>query len=155
MATGGDTLRGVKTGTGGSGKIASVGGLRGGSGIAEGGTGQGSERRVSGIVKHEAPAVDGELDPNIVSKEVRARMGAIKACYERALKRNPSLSGKIKVHWTITPAGTVSGVDIEEDTLGDSEVSGCIKGLVARWRFPAPSGGAVEVSFPFVFTASQ
>jgi hypothetical protein len=39
--------------------------------------------------------------------------------------------------------------------LGDSEVANCIKGLVARWRFPAPSGGAVEVSYPFVFTAAQ
>ena len=27
--------------------------------------------------------------------------------------------------------------------------------LIARWRFPAPSGGSVDVSFPFVFQASQ
>jgi hypothetical protein len=46
-------------------------------------------------------------------------------------------------------------VDIDQDSLNDSEVTGCIKALVARWRFPAPSGGSVEVSFPFVFQASQ
>ena len=133
-----------------------VGGLRGGGGIVGGTTGVGpGEKRVSGVVKSEAPAVDGELDPSIVSKEVRSRLGAIKACYERALKRNPNLSGKIVIHWTITAAGTVSGVDVETDTLGDNEVASCIKSLVARWRFPAPSGGSVEVSFPFVFQASQ
>jgi TonB family protein len=82
-------------------------------------------------------------------------MSAIKACYERALKRNPNLSGKVVVRWTITAAGTVNGVDIDQDTLGDSEVTNCIKGLVARWRFPTPQGGSVEVSFPFVFQASQ
>ena len=149
-------LRGIKSGGSGSGRVASVGGLRGGGAIAGGETGVVSgEKRVSGVVKSEAPAVDGELDPSIVSKEVRSRLGAIKACYERALKRNPSLSGKVVVHWTITAAGTVSGIDVENDTLGDSEVASCIKSLVARWRFPAPAGGSVEVSFPFVFQASQ
>jgi len=149
-------LRGIKSGGSGSGRVASVGGLRGGGSIAGGETGVVSgEKRVSGVVKSEAPAVDGELDPSIVSKEVRSRLGAIKACYERALKRTPSLSGKVVVHWTITAAGTVSGIDVENDTMGDSEVASCIKSLVARWRFPAPAGGSVEVSFPFVFQASQ
>jgi outer membrane biosynthesis protein TonB len=149
-------LRGIKTGGSGSGRVASVGGLRGGAGIAGGSTGVGpAEKKVSGVVKSEAPAVDGQLDPGVVSKEVRTRLGAIKACYERALKRNPTLSGKVVVHWTITAAGTVSGIDVENDTMGDNEVSSCIKSLIARWRFPAPAGGSVEVSFPFVFQASQ
>jgi outer membrane biosynthesis protein TonB len=156
VATGDSNLRGVKSGTGGSGRVADIAGLRGGSGIAGASTGSvGSERKVTGIVKSEAPAVDGQLDPNIVVREVKARMGAIKACYDRALKRNPNLSGKVVIRWTITAAGTVSGVDVDQDSLGDGEVTGCIKALVARWRFPAPSGGAVEVSFPFVFQASQ
>lgn len=156
VATGDSSLRGVKSGTGGTGKVASISGLRGAGTIAGSDTGAGAgERKVTGVVKSEAPAVDGALDPALVSKEVRARIGAVKACYERALKRNPNLSGKVKVRWTITPAGTVSGIEIEEDSLGDAEVSGCIKGLVARWRFPAPSGGAVDVVFPFVFQASQ
>jgi TonB family protein len=156
VATSDASLRGVKSGTGGSGKVADIGSLRGAGAIAGGTTGAGAtEKRVSGVVRSEAPAVDGALDPALVSKEVRARIGAVKACYERALKRNPSLSGKVKVRWTITAAGTVSGVDISDDSMGDSEVSSCIKQLVARWRFPAPSGGSVEVEFPFVFTASQ
>lgn len=156
VASGNDQLRGIKTGGSGSGRVATVGGLRGGGSIAGGGTGEAAaEKKVSGSVKSEAPAVDGELDPAMVAKEVRTRLGAIKACYERALKRNPNLSGKVVIHWTITQAGTVSGVDVEQDTLGDSEVASCIKALVARWRFPAPSGGSVEVSFPFVFQSSQ
>ena len=156
VANANDQLRGIKSGGSGSGKVATVGGLRGGGSIAEGGTGNAAaEKHVTGIVKTEAPAVDGELDPSLVAKEVRSRQGAIKACYERALKRNPTLTGKIVMHWTITAAGTVSGVDVEQDSLGDSEVGSCIKSLIARWRFPAPAGGSVEVSFPFVFQSSQ
>jgi outer membrane biosynthesis protein TonB len=156
VASGNDQLRGIKSGGTGSGRVAAVGGLRGGGSIEAGGTGSAAaEKKVSGSVKSEAPAVDGELDPAMVAKEVRTRLGAIKACYERALKRNPTLSGKVVIHWTITQAGTVSGVDVEQDTLGDAEVASCIKSLVARWRFPAPSGGSVDVSFPFVFQSSQ
>jgi hypothetical protein len=156
VANNNDQLRGIKSGGSGSGRVASVGGLRGGGSIAGGGTGAAAtEKKVSGVVKSEAPAVDGELDPAMVAKEVRTRLGAVKACYERGLKRNPNLSGKVVIHWTITQAGTVSGVDIEQDTLGDAEVASCIKSLIARWRFPAPSGGSVEVSFPFVFQSSQ
>jgi hypothetical protein len=156
VASGNDQLRGIKSGGSGSGRVANVGGLRGGGSIAGGGTGEAAaEKKVSGSVRSEAPAVDGELDPAMVAKEVRTRLGAIKACYERALKRNPTLSGKVVIHWTITQAGTVSGVDVESDTLGDAEVASCIKALVARWRFPAPAGGSVDVSFPFVFQSSQ
>ncbi len=156
VASGNDQLRGIKSGGSGSGRVADVGGLRGGGSIAGGGTGTAAaEKTVKASLKTEAPAVDGELDPNMVAKEVKTRLGAIKACYERALKRNPNLSGKVVIHWTITQAGTVSGVDVEQDTLGDAEVASCIKALVARWRFPAPSGGSVDVSFPFVFQSSQ
>jgi TonB family protein len=114
-----------------------------------------TEKRVRGLVKSEAPAVDGELDPSLVSKEVRVRIGAVKACYERALKRNSKLSGKVKIRWTITAAGTVSAVEIEEDSMGDTEVASCMKGLVRRWRFPAPSGGSVDVVYPFIFEPNK
>jgi hypothetical protein len=156
VATGDGQLRGVKTGSGGTGKVASISGLRGAGDIAGASTANvGSEKRVTAVVKHEPPSIDGELDMNIVVKEVRQRIGAIKACYERALKRNPNLSGKILIRWTITPAGTVTGIDVDQDTLGDSEVANCIKSLIRGWRFPAPAGGSVEVSYPFLFQASQ
>jgi TonB family protein len=114
-----------------------------------------TEKRVRGIVKSEAPSVEGPLDPSVVSKEVRVRIGAVKACYERALKRKPNLSGKVKMRWTITAAGTVSGVEVEADSMGDAEVAACIKGLIRRWRFLAPSGGSVEVVYPFLFQTTK
>jgi TonB family protein len=113
------------------------------------------EKRVRGVVKSAAPSVDGPFDPSLVSKEVRTRIGAIKACYERALKRNPNLSGRVKIRWTITTAGTVTDVEIEEDTVGDAEVASCLKGLVRRWRFVAPSGGSVAVVYPFIFEPAK
>ena len=107
-------------------------------------------------IKTETPAVDGELDPE------HGRQGGALAPrrHQGLLRARPEaqpepVSGKVVIHWTITQAGTVSGVDVEQDTLGDAEVASCIKSLIARWRFPAPAGGSVDVSFPFVFQASQ
>ena len=134
----------------------SVAGLPSVPALARGDTGEGTtERRVHGIVKSQAPSVEGEMDPALVSKEVRARVGAVKACYERALRRQPSLSGQVKLAWVITAAGTVSDVELREDSMGDAEVAACIKGLVRRWRFVAPSGGSVEVVYPFTFQPSS
>jgi hypothetical protein len=90
-----------------------------------------------------------------VTSKVRTRLGAIKDCYEQALHRNPTLSGRIIIHWTIAPTGSVSEVNLEQDTLHDAEVASCIMALVVRWSFPPRAGGPVDVSFPFVFRSTQ
>ena len=73
VASGNDQLRGIKSGGSGSGRVADVGGLRGGGSIAGGGTGTAAaEKTVKASLKTEAPAVDGELDPNMVAKEVKS-----------------------------------------------------------------------------------
>jgi hypothetical protein len=99
----------------------------------------------------EAPAVDGEIDPAIISRKVNDQLGQVTACHERALRQGPITNGKIVVHWQIAAAGSVSGVDIEQDTLGSTATARCLKALVARWRFPRPIGDSVDVSYPFVF----
>ena len=73
VASGNDSLRGIKSGGSGSGRVADAGSLRGGAGIAGAETGKGAgERTVKAAIKTETPAVDGELDPNMVAKEVRS-----------------------------------------------------------------------------------
>jgi len=112
-------------------------------------------KRVNGVVKAGVPVVDGHTETSLVTSEVRVRIGAVKACYERALKRNSKLYGEIRLRWTISTAGRVSAVEIEEDTVGDSEICSCVKSLVGRWRFVPPSGGPADVSIPFIFEAKE
>jgi TonB family protein len=97
---------------------------------------------------------DKKLAPQELARLIRAHLIDIRLCYERALKRRPELSGKLLVRFTLTAAGTVSGVAVDEDTMGDAEVAACVRSVVGRWRFPAPPRGGVEVSFPFVFQAA-
>ena len=155
VASGAGGLRSTK-GAGGTGSLRGGGSLRA-SGPGEVGTGQrGGERAVKGIVKDSTPVdVDGELDPSVIAREIRGRLGAIRACYEAGLKRNPNIGGKLQLRFEVSTVGKVTSAEIENDTMHDSEVADCIKNRVRTWRFPAPSGGSVQFSYPFIFQASK
>jgi hypothetical protein len=155
VAGAGGGLRSAK-GAGGTGSLRGGGSLRA-SGPGEVGTGErGGERAVKGIVKDSAPVdVDGSLDPSVIAREIRGRLGAIKACYEAGLKRNPNIGGKLQLRFEISSVGKVTSADIENDTMHDDEVASCIKARVMTWRFPAPAGGSVQFSYPFIFQASK
>jgi hypothetical protein len=148
-------LRSAK-GAGGTGSLRGGGSLR-----AEGpgtvGTGEkGGERAVKAVIKDSAPVdVDGSLDPSVIVKEIRSRIGAVKACYEAGLKRNPSIGGKVTLRFEVSTVGKVTSAEIENDTMKDDEVTGCIRTRVLSWRFPAPAGGSAQFSYPFIFQASK
>jgi len=154
VATTGGGLR--SKGAGGTGSLRGGGSLRA-SGPGEVGTGEkGGERAVKGIVKDSTPTdVDGSLDPSVIAREIRGRLGAIKACYEAGLKRNPNIGGKLQLRFEISTVGKVTSAEIENDSMHDDEVASCIKSRVMTWRFPAPSGGSVQFSYPFIFQASK
>jgi len=140
----------------GPGKIAVPPGLRGGARVsAPAETGAVAERRVR-VTLVGAPEVEGgRVDPQRIAREIRERRAAIASCYERALKQQPTLAGKLVVRFTIAPAGTVIGLELDEDTLGAPAVAACVRATIARWRFATVGDGPVEVSFPFVFQAGD
>ena len=65
------------------------------------------------------PEVDSaDVDRAALSRYIKDRLNAIRGCYERELKRNPALKGKVVVRFNITPAGRAGDIRIEENTLG-------------------------------------
>ncbi len=150
-------LRSAK-GAGGSGTVKGIGGLRA-TGPATVSTGEkGGEKAavLKGAVKDSAPTdIDGSLDAAAVISVVRRGKGGVIHCYENALKRNPNLSGKVELQFTISTVGKVSSAEIGGDTLGDEEVNRCIISLVKNWRFPPAEGGEAHFAYPFIFQASK
>ena len=138
---------------GGGPRIATPDRLRGAGPINEAPrVGPAVERRVKTVVREGPPSVeDGKIDPSAIAREIRGRRKAIEACYDRALKMQPTLAGKLVVRFSLAAAGTVTAVEIDDDSLGAPEVGACIRAVVLRWRFPALDEGAAELSFPFVF----
>ncbi len=75
----------------------------------------------------------GARDVDEVSSIVQEHSPAIKYCYERELKRNPDMKGKVVVRFTITPAGTVTNVKIISSTLDSETVERCILSRISHW----------------------
>jgi hypothetical protein len=121
-----------------------------GDGLVAGGGGTGSRA----VVRSEPPSVSGPLEAGTVVREVRARMGVIKSCYERGLQRDPKLTGRLVLRWTITAAGAVEALAVESNTVAAPEVTSCLTDVVTRWRFPGSTSGPTVVAFPFSFTST-
>jgi hypothetical protein len=142
---------------GGSGAPASIGDLgTSGGGGEKVALGAKSEVKVTGAVAAEDAEIDSpDIDQVKLGAFVRARMGAIKACYENQLKRNPGLKGKIRIRFTILETGALAEVVAIENGVGSSEVAACIVATVGAWRTPFRPSGTVTVEYPFVFSAAQ
>jgi Ca-activated chloride channel family protein len=106
-------------------------------------------------VKAGHPQVKGALDKNVILRVIRQRQAQMRYCYERALRKNPGLSGTLKVQWSIDANGRVQAVKIRSGSLNDSKMRQCVIRQVKKMRFPKPSGGgSVKVIFPFKFSPS-
>ncbi len=141
--------------TAGEGKVAGIESL--GSTTAHKtikGTGRRKERRVRANIKVSGPSKTfgtGRMSPDQIAAAVRRRIKAVKSCYERELKKDPTLKGKIVIQFTIGEVGRVISSRIASSTMKSSAVGNCILARLRRWRFPKPEGGSVTVSYPFVF----
>lgn len=97
--------------------------------------------------------VEEGLSPEAVSEVVRRRKNGIQICYQRALKRQFELQGKVVVRFTISKdtGRVIKRVLITSDTVGSAQLADCISETIGRWRFPRPEGINVTVSYPFTF----
>jgi hypothetical protein len=137
---------------GGTGSVAGIGEL-GTSGGGNVDLGSKKEVQVSGRVSSAAPEVDSaDVDREALARYVKARLKAIQDCYEKELKRNPSLRGKVIVRFNILTSGRTGDIEIEENTLGNDAVASCIRTKIRGWTFPFKPDEEVPVAYPFVFS---
>ena len=71
--------------------------------------------------------------------------GRVRGCYERMLKRDPSVWGRIQVAFTVSPIGEARSVRVTSLSGGHPDVNDCVESALAAERFPLPRGGAVPV----------
>ena len=77
--------------------------------------------------------------------------GAIFALYNRALRRDPSLEGKLVLRLTIAPNGTVTMCEIVSSELGDEELERKLVQRVKLFRFEARDVEAITTTKPIDF----
>lgn len=111
------------------------------AGVADGGS------RVDawvGPVPLDEIKAQGPVTPKAVAAALNARLADFRGCYDAALVKQPQLTGKIWLEWTIDPDGAVRTEGRE-----DAPLAQCFGDRLAALRFPAP-GAPTTVVHPFV-----
>lgn len=101
-------------------------------------------------------AGDGDFDRAVIVRMVRTRRAALQACYERALRNDPTLAGRVVTQLTIEESGHVSGVVSTENGVSDPSVGVCVTRVMQGFRFsPGPEGGTVTYTIPLTFAPAS
>ncbi len=108
-------------------------------------------RKIKNQLKFSNGRKAGHLAPEVISRVIASHYGEVRYCYEKQLKMNPELEGKLTVRFTIGLDGHISAAKIEDSSLNNMEVESCVLYKIKNWRFPRPRGGTVTVIFPFIF----
>jgi hypothetical protein len=100
------------------------------------------------------PIEDGEVlgnpaDVGEFRDVVKRYRPHLKYCYETRLKKNPNLSGRVEIAWTVS-GGRVADAYVVSNLTEDSALADCVVGRMALWRFPSSLDGQ-DVTWPFVF----
>jgi hypothetical protein len=100
------------------------------------------------------PTCSGEA-PVALRSALAGTAGSARGCYERALRQNPMLEGRVVVAVKIGAHGNACGASLATDTLGDPSVSSCVLQKFRSGNFPAPVGGCADIKIPISFTPKK
>lgn len=99
------------------------------------------------------PGAGPEPDAQGIRALVRRNLGGIRDCYDRALKRNPSLAGKAVLRFSVGPCGQVSEVEVVARGGDVAEAGECVERLARAWRTPFRPSDPVAIEYPLSFSA--
>lgn len=153
--TGGGGLAGRATtmvegviGGGGGGGPGGGGGSRTGTGLGGGGGGGGGGTSTAGNGGKASRAIE---DVRLVFERNK---GSIYAIYNRALREEPGLQGKVVLKLTIAPSGAVTSLSIVSSELKQPEVEEKLLARIRTFDFGAKDVNVMVVNYPLDFLPS-
>ncbi|HEY4103830.1 MAG TPA: AgmX/PglI C-terminal domain-containing protein [Polyangiaceae bacterium] len=99
------------------------------------------------------PNSSGSLGPDAIDNVVEAGYPLFARCYRDGVSRNDALGGNIRLHFVVTPSGSVSDVSDGGSDLSDRQVVDCVAEGFYALRFPQPEHGSVGVLYHIRFDA--
>jgi len=124
-----------------------------GAASPEAGADPGSTGPPSPAIPASAPTdrVTRRLPPERVAHVVHLNRGRVRGCYQEGLVRNPSLTGRITLRFTIEPDGRV-GQTRAATALDDDALVACIIAAFGELTFPETGGEPIAVAYPLVLS---
>jgi hypothetical protein len=98
---------------------------------------------------------DGVLRPEAVVRMLEQQAGAMRASYDRALRRSATFEGDLVARILVDTDGSVGKVTIVKDTLSSAELSRRVAAFLREWRAPGPTLAPAEYEVPFHFRAGR
>ena len=89
-----------------------------------------------------------------IERVFQRNKGEIFTIYDRALRKNPSLAGKVVVELIIDPDGRVIKVTIVSSELGDEKLERKLQLKIKKFKFSRADVPQVTVSYPIDFLPS-
>jgi hypothetical protein len=99
------------------------------------------------------PNSPGVLAPDAIDSVVEAGYPLFARCYRDGVDRNSDLGGNIRLHFVVSPSGSVSQVSDGGSDLTDRQVVDCVAEGFYALRFPQPEHGSVSVLYRIQFQA--
>jgi hypothetical protein len=88
----------------------------------------------------------GTLRAQLAAKGAQGR-----GCYERALRQNAQLQGRMRVAVRISGTGSVCRANVTLNEIGDSAIATCVTQIFRSSTFAPPQGGCVDAEVPLRF----
>src|SRR6187402_128522 len=109
----------------------------------------GTKKVGSTVANGSCGVCSGEPNPALPGA-LGGKAGQSRACYEKALSSNATLSGRMTVSIKINQQGSVCSAQVKSD-LNNPLVENCVLQSFRAATFPAPKGGCVDASVPLYF----
>ena len=93
----------------------------------------------------------GSRPPESIRRVIRANIGGFRLTYEKYLKQNPNIGGKISLKFTISPSGDILSISVASSNTGNSELDDEIKDKARCMKFDPIEKGNVTVTYAFTF----
>lgn len=95
-----------------------------------------------------------ELTSKQINETVKNNYGTIKSCYDKALKNNDMISGKMEITIHIMGDGSVAKVINETPKFKGTEMERCVtEQIKKKWMFPKFNGTLSTATIPFLLSA--
>ena len=104
-----------------------------------------------GAAQRDGESAKGSRGREEIERVFDLNKGAIYALYNRALRQNPALEGKLVLRLTIAPAATVTFCEVVSSELGDPDLEQKLVQRVMLFQFETKDVEAITTTKPIDF----